>query len=52
MKFDVTVLSAGKVVVELENVGFLAAIALLVGFPRKKYEAISMIISTHVNDED
>lgn len=46
MKFDLAFIVDSQPVAEAKNITFLGLIALLVGFPRKKYKNITFIIKT------
>jgi len=46
MKFDLAFIVDNQPIAEATNLSFLGLIALLVGFPRKKYQNITFIIKT------
>lgn len=51
MKFDIAIFTDGVVFNEIKNVGFLAVVAIMLGFPRKRYKTISFTISTSEDEE-
>lgn len=50
MKFDVAVMNGERVLADAENVSILVAIAMLIGFARKKHEDLVITIKTSENE--
>lgn len=46
MKFDFAIVADGIIVFQGNNMTFVSLVAVLIGFPRKKYESVSFTCST------
>lgn len=51
MKFDVAIMADGLVKADAKNVSLLVAIAMLIGFARKKHEDVIFTLKTAEDEE-